>query len=105
MTNNHIVVVELLRAQKHMQQSTMDNKIWLSVHSGNFGCDKIVHLSVHMSPIQTYITLFNFGFERFFRIFLLADVKCHYHKLGVHGVYSLDTGHPCYGQYYCQLSK
>ena len=42
---------------KYMRQSTMGNKIWLSVHSGNFGCYKIAHLSVHMSPIPTYVTL------------------------------------------------
>ena len=76
-----------------MQQSTMSNKICLPVHSGNFSCDKIVHLSVHMSPIHTYIhtyiTLFNFGFKRIFRIFLLADVKCHYYELGVQGIYTI----------------
>ena len=76
-----------------MQQSTMGNKICLSVHSGNFSCDKIVHLSVHMSPIHTYIhtyvTLFNFGFKRFFRVFLLADVKSHYYELGVQGIYTI----------------
>ena len=60
-----------------MQQSTMGNKICLSVHSGNFSCDKIVHLSIH------------FGFKRFFWIFLLADVKCHYYELGVQGIYTI----------------
>ena len=38
---------------------------------------------------RTYVTLFNFGFKRFFRIFLLADVKCHYYELGVQGIYTI----------------
>ena len=44
---------------KHPQPGTMDNKIWLSMHSRNFNCDKIFRPCV--------------------RPFILAHVKCHTH--------------------------
>ena len=60
---------------KCVQWGTMADKIWLSMHPRNLGCDKIrpsVCPPIHVSGCGYYVTL----------------TIC----------VSIDIGHPCYGQ-------
>ena len=89
MTDNHMVV-ELLWAQSTCSRAPWVIKfVYLCIQEILVVIKSSICPSICPPYIHTYITLFNFGFKRFFWIFLLADVKCHYYELGVQGIYTI----------------